>query len=97
MIVTHRAGFAPDLPEAFAARMRRIPGVVRVSPYLYYGGTYGEAVGPQDQFSSMATDGTEDPRLVWGDQLVVEPGTFERWKASRTAAVVGSRLLRSLP
>ena len=92
IVVTHKSGWAHVMPERYTARIRRIPGVVRIGRSLFYGGSYGQSRGPQDSFASMGTDG-DDPRKIWGDQLVIAPGAFACFERTRAGALVGSQLI----
>lgn len=92
VIVTHKAGWAHVMPEAHGAKIERLPGVLAMARYLFYGGSYGQAKGPQDSFPSMGTDGA-DPRKIWGEQLVIGEDALACYRRERTAALVGSQLV----
>ncbi len=91
LLVTPKAGWAHVMPESHGSKLAHVPGVRRIAPYLFYGGSYGDVRGPQDSFTSMGTEG--DVREIWGHQLVIPEADFACYLKERTGAVVGQQLL----
>jgi putative ABC transport system permease protein len=89
-VITHGASsLAVFLNEAQAGTIRRIPGVVEVVPYSWFGGTWKD---PKYFFPRFALD-PATWRTVFPDWNV--PGDqFQAFQADRAGAVIGTQLAR---
>jgi putative ABC transport system permease protein len=88
VVVLHRMGLGFDLPESYRDKLARIPGVVAVCPFTWYGGLYRGSM--KDLFSTLSVD-PETFRTVWPEGTV-EPAALERFRRDRTAVLVDRRL-----
>ncbi|MBI4864092.1 MAG: ABC transporter permease [Candidatus Riflebacteria bacterium] len=86
--VRHRTSFAIQLPIAFRAKIEKVPGVVAVCPFVWYGGSYRD---PREIFPSLGCDpGTL--RAVWGDQLAATEAEWACFHKDRMGAMVAELL-----
>lgn len=92
LVVTHKSGWFYPLPMAHTPKLRAVPGAVRVVPFEFYGGVFGDVKGAQDNFISMAMDGVEETRAMWKADFVVEDGAWNAFTRDRQAAIVGPKL-----
>jgi putative ABC transport system permease protein len=91
-VVGHRAGLNHFLPEAYADRIRRVPGVKNVVAMLYLGGSYGDMHAPTDALVAVGGDSVDALRTIWGKNLIVSDEDWARFMSARDAALVGPQL-----
>lgn len=82
------AFFGSGLPQSYAGRVRAVPGVVESSPLLFH---FGQG---RDEGSFAVALGVEvEPWLRIRRPQGLEAGELERFRADRTAGLVGRTLL----
>jgi putative ABC transport system permease protein len=87
VVVFHKMGLIFDLPESYAAKLARIPGVTAVCPFTWYGGLHK---GPKEMFSSLSVNAATF-RTVWPEGRIPK-ADYDAFLRSRTAAIVDSNL-----
>lgn len=87
LIVRHRVSFLQLLPQAYQARIARIPGVETVTHQTWFGGIFGEQ---KVQFATIAAD--PEAFLAMNPEYTIAAEQMEAWKRTRTGAVVGREL-----
>ena len=90
VIVFHKMGLVFDLPESHARKVARIPGVVDVCAFTWYGGVYRSF--KDGMIASMGVD-PDAFRKVWPDGSV-PADQYEEFRKDRTAAAIDQRLAR---
>jgi len=83
LICRHRVSLTQSLPASHMQRIKSLPGVVQVSPWTWFGGTYKE---PSDFFARFAVDPDVifDLRKDW----TLPPDQLAAFKRNRTACCV---------
>ena len=87
LIVRHRVSFLQMLPEAYMARIARIPGVETVAHQSWFGGVFGEQ---KVQFATIAVEPATFQAM--NPEYRIPPGQMEVWSRTRTGAVVGREI-----
>ena len=86
IIVRHKVSLAQPLPARQLQVLERIPGIVAVSPFSFYGGLYKG----DEKFTSFAQFAVDPPRtlpLIADAKIPKEQ--IEAWLADRTSCIVG--------
>jgi len=86
IIVRNKVSLAQPLPARQLRTLERIPGVVAVSPFTFYGGLYKG----DEKFTSFAQFGVDPVRcapLISDAKISREE--YEAWVADRTSCIVG--------
>jgi putative ABC transport system permease protein len=87
LITRHRVSIIQLLPEAYAARMLRLPGVATVAHQTWFGGIYQD---PKNFFPNMATDPAAFMEMF--PEFTLTPEERDAWLKKRTGAIVGRTL-----
>jgi putative ABC transport system permease protein len=87
LITRHAVSLANVLPERYRAQIERVPGVVAVTPYSWYGGLYIDEA--HTDFAQFACD----PKTLFDVNLEISlpPEQKQAFMKERTAAIVGRR------
>lgn len=86
LIVRHKVSIIQLLPQAYQARMARVPGVAAVAHQTWFGGIYQD---PKNFFMQCP--------VVPGDfmpmfpEFILPPEQLQAWRATRTGAIVGRK------
>ena len=86
LIVRHKVSIIQLLPEAYQARMARLPGVALVTHQTWFGGIYQD---PKNFFMQCPVIPTEFMAMFPEFQL--PPEQMKAWLSTRTGAVVGRK------
>ena len=90
LIVQHATGLAQFLPLSQRQRIEQIPGVVAVSPEIWFGGVYKDE-RPENWIGQLSAD----PDNYFGkifDDAKIDPKVNADWKANRNGFVAGQSL-----
>jgi putative ABC transport system permease protein len=85
LIVRHRISLIMTLPEAYEARMERIPGVASAVHFTWFNGIYQNEKNPS--FGSFPTE--PNGLLDIYPEILLPPEQKEAWLKTRTGAIVG--------
>lgn len=85
LIVRHKVSLIMTLPEAYRARIARIPGVKSVIHMTWFNGIYQNE--PKNFFATMPTD--PEAFLDMYPEYVLPEDQKQAWMKTRTGAVVG--------
>jgi putative ABC transport system permease protein len=86
IIVRNKVSLAQPLPARQLQTIERIPGVVAVSPFTFYGGLY-KGDEKFTSFAQFAVDPARTPPLM--DEARILPAQLAAWMADRTSCIVG--------
>jgi len=89
LVVRHKVSLIMTLPESYAQRMERIPGVANAVHFTWFNGIYQNE--PKNFFASFPTD--PEKFLTVYPEYLVPPEQKQAWLKTRTGAVVGRTLL----
>jgi putative ABC transport system permease protein len=90
IVVQHATGLANFLPLSQRQRIEQIPGVVAVSPEIWFGGVYKDD-RPENFFGQLSCD----PEIFFTkifDDATVDPQVEKTFRANRNAFVAGKAL-----
>jgi len=89
LVVQHSTGLASFLPLSQRQRIEQIPGVVAVSPQIWFGGVYKDD-RPENFFGQLSCD----PEIYFKifDDATIDPEVERAWRAERNAFVAGKSL-----
>jgi putative ABC transport system permease protein len=89
LVVQHATGLASFLPLSQRQRIEQIPGVVAVSPEIWFGGVYKDEK-PENWFGQLSCD----PEVFFKifDDATVDPEVEKAWRAERNSFVAGKSL-----
>jgi putative ABC transport system permease protein len=87
LIVRHRVSIIQSLPLAYMNRIGRIPGVVSVTPFIWFNGIYQD---PKNFFGSFPVDPTG--LLDMYPEISLPAAQRKAWLETRTGAIVGRGL-----
>lgn len=90
IVVQHATGLANFLPLSQRQRIEQIPGVVAVSPEIWFGGVYKDD-RPENFFGQLSCD----PEIFFSkifDDATVDPQVEKTFRANRNAFVAGKAL-----
>lgn len=88
VVAFHKMGLVFDLPESHSRKVARIPGVVHVCSFTWYGGVYRSF--KDGLVSSMAVD-PDTFRKVWPDGSVPED-RYEEFRKDRAGVAIDQRI-----
>lgn len=89
LVTTNAISIVFPVPQAYEGRLRATEGVEGVSWANWFGGVYRD---PQDFFATFAVDA--DTFFPLYPEIVVPPEQMQAFLRERTAAVVGTELVR---
>ncbi len=89
LVTRHKVSLVFWLPSYYREKIRTIPGVVHVSPWNWFGGTYKDQK-PENQFARFGVDPDEIFDIIKEDK--VAPDQFEAFKHDRAGAAVNRQL-----
>jgi putative ABC transport system permease protein len=89
LVVQHATGLASMLPLSQRQRIEQIPGVVAVSPEIWFGGIYKDE-RPENWFGQLSADPTNFFDIF--DDATIDPEVEKAWKAERNSFVAGKSL-----
>jgi putative ABC transport system permease protein len=87
LIVRHRVSIIQSLPLSYMARIGRIPGVVSVTPFVWFNGIYQD---PKNFFGSFPVDPVG--LLDMYPEISLPAAQRQAWLETRTGAVIGRGL-----
>ena len=89
LVVQHSTGLASMLPLSQRQRIEQIPGVVAVSPEIWFGGIYKDEK-PENWFGQLSAD----PEVFFNifDDATIDPEVEKAWRAERNSFVAGKSL-----
>ena len=90
LIIRDRVSLAFSLPTYYRDRIRSVPGVTAVVPYIWFEGRYIDS-RPEHFFARMATD--PDEYLKVAVDKIVPPDQLKAWQQDRTGALVDVTLM----
>ena len=91
LVVQHATGLANFLPLSQRQRIEQIPGVVAVSPEIWFGGVYKD-----DRPENWVGQLSADPEIYFDkvfDDAKIDPKVNAEWKATRNGFVAGQSLV----
>jgi len=89
-VVQHATGLGNFLPLSQRQRIEQIPGVVAVTPELWFGGVYKDDK-PENWIGQLSTD----PDIYFDkifDDATIDPAVNAEWKATRNGFVAGKKI-----
>ncbi|HTY40247.1 MAG TPA: FtsX-like permease family protein [Thermoanaerobaculia bacterium] len=92
LVVQHATGLGNFLPLSQRQRIEQIPGVVAVSPELWFGGVYKDDK-PENWIGQLTTD----PDIYFDkifDDARIDPAVNAEWKATRNGFVAGESIAK---
>ena len=90
LVVQHATGLGNFLPISQRQRIEQIPGVVAVSPQIWFGGVYKDDK-PENWIGQLSCD----PEIYFDkvfDDATIDPGVKAEWKATRNGFVAGQKI-----
>lgn len=90
IVVQHATGLANFMPLAYTERIAQVPGVVAVSPEIWFGGVYKDD-RPENFFGQLSTDPEAWPKIF--DDYKIAPGELKAWQAERNSFIAGQELV----
>lgn len=90
VIVRHKVSLGNPIPEAYEARVRKIPGVKEVSPWNWFGGSYKDARESRNFFARFGVDPPAFMRIR--TQMVMPEDQQRAFITDRSACVVAKDL-----
>src|SRR5215468_4427900 len=90
LIVQHSTGLGNLLPLSQRQRIEQIPGVVAVSPEIWFGGVYKDE-RPENWIGQLSAD----PDIYFDkifDDAKIDPQVNAEWKANRNGFVAGQKI-----
>ncbi len=90
LVVQHATGLANFLPLSQRQRIEQIPGVVAVSPEIWFGGVYKDD-RPENFFGQLSAD----PEIFFSkifDDATIDPAVDKEFRATQNAFVAGQKL-----
>ena len=91
LVVQHATGLASFLPLSQRQRIEQIPGVVAVSPEIWFGGVYRDD-RPENFFGQLSADPENFFDKIF-DDAKIDPAVNAEWKATRDGFVAGEKLV----
>jgi putative ABC transport system permease protein len=89
--VRNKVSLAATLPQRQLADIEKVPGVVTVSPFVWFGGKFQE--DEQLIFGTIACDPVKLPTLL--QELKLDPDQYAEFVKDRTACLVGQDAIDS--
>jgi putative ABC transport system permease protein len=90
LVVQHATGLGNFLPLSQRQRIEQIPGVVAVSPQIWFGGVYKDD-RPENWIGQLSCD----PEIFFDkvfDDATIDPAVKNEWKATRNGFVAGQKI-----
>jgi len=90
LVVQHATGLGNFLPLSQLQRIQQIPGVVAVSPEIWFGGVYKD-----DRPENFIGQLSADPEIYFDkifDDAKIDPAVNAEWKATRNGFVAGKKI-----
>jgi putative ABC transport system permease protein len=90
LVVQHATGLGNFLPLSQRQRIEQIPGVVAVSPEIWFGGVYKDDK-PENWIGQLSAD----PDIYFDkifDDAKIDPQINAEWKATRNGFVAGQKI-----
>lgn len=84
IVVRHKTSIILNLPQAYEARIERIPGVAKAVAFTWFNGIYQD---PKNFFGSYPTD--PETCLEVYPEIVIPQDQKQAWFSTRTGAMVG--------
>ncbi|MBV9265534.1 MAG: ABC transporter permease, partial [Acidobacteriaceae bacterium] len=94
LIVRHKVSLAQAFPSAYEQKIRQVPGVVEISPWNWYGGTYKDNRDPKNFFARFGVDPARFLKIR--TQLVMPEDERQAFIHERTACVIARDLAEKL-
>lgn len=91
LLVRHRVSLTFDLPAYYREKIRTVPGVLAVTPFTWFGGTYIDDK-PEHSFAQLATD-PEEFFKVYRDEFM-PADQVGAWQHDRQGAIVDTTLAK---
>jgi putative ABC transport system permease protein len=91
LIVRHKVSLTNLIPSSYREKIRHVPGVVKVVPMNWFGGTYKDAT-QKNFFARFGTDPEEFFDLY--TELEIPPAQLDAWKKDRAGAVADAELAK---
>jgi putative ABC transport system permease protein len=91
IVVQHATGLANFMPLAYRERIAQIPGVVAVTPEIWFGGVYKDDK-PENFFGQLSTDPEAWPKVF--DDYKIDPAQLSAWQAERDSFIAGAELVK---
>lgn len=91
LVVQHATGLANFLPLSQRQRIEQIPGVVAVTPEIWFGGVYKDD-RPENFFGQLSCD----PEIFFQkifDDATIKPKIEQSWRSQRNSFVAGQKLV----
>ena len=91
LVVQHATGLANFLPLSQRQRIEQIPGVVSVSPQIWFGGIYKDD-RPENFFGQLSCD----PEIYFSkifDDATIDPAVEKEFRAAQNSFVAGQSLV----
>ena len=83
LIVRHKVSLTNLIPSSYREKIRHVPGVMKVIPMNWFGGTYKDNRNPKNQFARFSTEPEKLFRLYteWSipEDQKVQPANFGWW------------------
>jgi putative ABC transport system permease protein len=89
LVVRHKVSLIMLLPEAYKARMERIPGVASAVHFTWFNGIYQNE--PKNFFGSFPTE--PEPFLAMFPEILLPEEQKQAWIRTRNGAIVGRTLV----
>jgi putative ABC transport system permease protein len=90
LVVQHATGLGNFLPLSELQRIEQIPGVVAVSPQIWFGGVYKDD-RPENWIGQLSCN----PEIYFDkvfDDATIAPAVKNEWKATRNGFVAGQKI-----
>ncbi|MEP6995457.1 MAG: ABC transporter permease, partial [Acidobacteriota bacterium] len=90
LVVQHATGLGNFLPISQRQRIEQIPGVVAVSPQIWFGGVYKDD-RPENWIGQLSCD----PEIYFDkvfDDATIDPAVKKEWQATRNGFVAGQKI-----
>ncbi|HEY7370246.1 MAG TPA: FtsX-like permease family protein [Thermoanaerobaculia bacterium] len=90
LVVQHATGLGNFLNLSQRQRIEQIPGVIAVSPQIWFGGVYKDD-RPENWFGQLSCD----PEIYFDkvfDDATIDPAVNAEWKATRQGFVAGQKI-----
>ncbi len=90
IVVRHRTSLTMQLPRPYEAKLRRLPGIVAIVPFNWFGGVWKD-----DRFENFFPRfGTEPEKYfqVFVENSPRDPAMLAAWKATKNGCFVGDKL-----
>ncbi len=91
LIVRDRVSLAVSLPTYYRDKIRSIPGVTAIVPYVWFDGRYIDG-RPEHYFARMPTDPDEYPNVAV--DKIIPPDELKAWQQDRAGALVDVSLMK---